>query len=178
MLVAVLWHCMWGRGREGAMALAPLSARFQSLPLLPTMKPGPSRADSQVHGPVHTLGPCGSLQWTLLWGWESLPLPPQPLRASPTRGPRPHSLFRFSAVPPHLSMCKCEATGSASCRTACSIRSTIRHLAAKLSWVLSTPAANLFPSYRSEWMILLYLLGCRTSMQFNFLSLLVGFFCF
>ena len=25
-------------------------------------------------GFVYVLGPCGSLQWTLLWGWESLPL--------------------------------------------------------------------------------------------------------
>ena len=42
--------------------LAPLSARFQSLPLLPTIKLGPSGADSRVGGLVHALGPCGSLQ--------------------------------------------------------------------------------------------------------------------
>ena len=51
---------MWGRGREGAMAPAPLSAGFQSFPLLPTIKLGPSGADSLVGGLVHTLGPCGS----------------------------------------------------------------------------------------------------------------------
>ena len=39
---------MWGRGREGALALAPLFARLQSLPPLPTIKLGPSGADSQV----------------------------------------------------------------------------------------------------------------------------------
>ena len=44
------------------MALYPLSAGFQSLPLLPTIKLGPSGADSQVGGLVHALGPCGSLQ--------------------------------------------------------------------------------------------------------------------
>ena len=59
------------------MALALLSAGFQSLPLLPTIKLGPSGAVSWVGRLVHALGPCGSLQWTLLWGWEFLLLPPQ-----------------------------------------------------------------------------------------------------
>ena len=44
------------------MAVAGLSAGFQSLPLLPTRKLGPSGADSQVGGFVYILGPCGSLQ--------------------------------------------------------------------------------------------------------------------
>ena len=57
---------MWGRGREGAMALAPLSAGFQSLPPLLTIKLGPSGADSRAGGFVYLLGPCGSLQGTLL----------------------------------------------------------------------------------------------------------------
>ena len=48
------------------MALASLSARFQSLPLLPIFKLGPSDAASQVGGFVYVLGPCGSLQGTLL----------------------------------------------------------------------------------------------------------------
>ena len=79
---------MWGRGWEGAMALAPLSAIFQSLPLLPTIKLGPSGADSRVGGLVHTLGPCGSLQGPLLWGWEFLLLPPQPPWVFSIRGLR------------------------------------------------------------------------------------------
>ena len=62
------------------MAIAPLSAGFQSLPPLPTSKVGPSGADSHVGGFVYILGPCGSLQWTLLQGWEFLPLLPQPPR--------------------------------------------------------------------------------------------------
>ena len=49
--------------------------------------------------------------------------------------------------------------------------------AAALLWLLSAPAACLCPSYWSVWMLLLYFLGCRTSMQFNFLSVLVVF-CF
>ena len=41
---------MWGRGLEGAVALASLSAGFQSLSLLPTIKLDPSGADSRVGG--------------------------------------------------------------------------------------------------------------------------------
>ena len=48
------------------MPPAQLSADFQSLPLLPTNKLGPSGADSQVGGLVYVLGPCRSLQQTLL----------------------------------------------------------------------------------------------------------------
>ena len=51
-----------GGVREGTMPLASLSAGFQSLPLLPTIKLGPSGADSRVGGLVYVLGPCGSLQ--------------------------------------------------------------------------------------------------------------------
>ena len=60
------------------MPLAPLSAGFHSGPRLPRIKLGPSGADSRVGGFVYILAPCGSLQWTLLWGWEFLPLLPQP----------------------------------------------------------------------------------------------------
>ena len=42
------------------MAPASLSPGVQSLPLLPTIKLGPSGADSGVGGLVHALGPCGS----------------------------------------------------------------------------------------------------------------------
>ena len=62
-------HCgtVHGGGvRERTMALAPLSAGFQSLPPLPISQLGPSGADSQVGGFVYVLGPCGSLQQTLL----------------------------------------------------------------------------------------------------------------
>ena len=38
------------------------------------------------------------------------------------------SLFLSSAIPPGLSMHEYGAAGSASCRTACPVRSTIRHL--------------------------------------------------
>ena len=67
------------------MPLAQLLASFQSLPLLPTSKLGLSGADSQVGGLMHISGPPGSLQWTLLWGWEFLS-PAQPLQVFTARG--------------------------------------------------------------------------------------------
>ena len=88
MLVPGLWSCTWGRGPEGAMAPASLSSGFQSFTPIPTIKLGPSGAGSPVGGLVHTLGPCGSLQRPLLWGWESLLLLPQPPRALSIRGLR------------------------------------------------------------------------------------------
>ena len=56
-MLAALYCCTWGRGQEGAMALAPLSARFQSFPPLPTIKLGPSGAAARVGGLVHTCAP-------------------------------------------------------------------------------------------------------------------------
>ena len=55
-----------GEVQEGTVPLVKLSASFQSLPWLPTIKLGPSGADSWVDGSVYILGPCGSLQRTLL----------------------------------------------------------------------------------------------------------------
>ena len=77
----MLLHCDTVCGeavQERTMVLAPLSAGFQSLPPLPTSKVGLSGADSWVGGFVYVLGCCGSLQWTLLWGWKFLLLLPQP----------------------------------------------------------------------------------------------------
>ena len=81
------------------MAPAPLSTRFQSFTLLPTIKPGPSGAGSGVGGLVHPPGPCGSLQRPLLRGWESLFLTPQPPRAFSIRGLR----LYFPALEPWVT---------------------------------------------------------------------------
>ena len=53
--------------------------------MLPTIKLGPSGADSRVRGFVNVRGSCGSVQRTLLWGWEFL-LPPQPPQVFSVRG--------------------------------------------------------------------------------------------
>ena len=77
---ADLWCSMWGRGprrNNATTPLARLSAGFHSLPPLLMSILGPSGADSWVGGFVCLLGACWSLQQTLPWGWEFLPLPPQ-----------------------------------------------------------------------------------------------------
>ena len=55
-----------GGVREETVPLALLSAGFQSLPHLPTIKLGLSGADSQVGGLVYILGSCGLPKHTLL----------------------------------------------------------------------------------------------------------------
>ena len=142
-------RCTWGRGREGAMALASHSSGFQSLPPLPTIKLGPSGAGSRVGGLVHALGPCGSLQQPLLWGWESLLLLPQPPWVFSIRGLRLYFpalepwVVRSASLPticPGLSVCECGATGSASGGTACPIHPHSTSLGpATATWVLSAP---------------------------------------
>ena len=130
MLVAVLW----GRGWEGPVVPASLSARFQSLPPLPTIKLGPSGADSQVCGLVHALGPYASLQWTLLWGWEFLLLPPQLPQVCSVRGLR----LYFSELDPWVAL---SVAGSASCCLALPAPQSTASLgptATVLLWVLST----------------------------------------
>ena len=82
-------HCGAACGRgvwEGTISLAGLPASFQSLSPQPPSKLGPSGADSQVCGFVYILRPCGSLQWTLLLGWEFLSRPLQPPQVFPVRG--------------------------------------------------------------------------------------------
>ena len=175
------------------MEPVPLPARFQSLPLLPTIKLGPPAPDSRVGGPVHALGPCGSLQPPLLWGWEFLLLLPQPPQVFSIRGLRlyfhalepwvawsallSHQTSRFIYAqnwgrrvhqPPRSGVCQLQP--GLPC-------STIHHLAGSASCHVASPAARLHPSYQSGWMFLLYLLGCWTSIQFDFLSVLVVF-CF
>ena len=65
------------------MVLASLSTRIKSLPLLPTIKLGPSGAGSQVGGLVHALGPCGVSPMTS----------PVRLGVSPAAAPTPRDIF-------------------------------------------------------------------------------------
>ena len=55
-----------GEGLRGTNAACSALPHLQSLPPLSTSKLGPSGADSWVGGLVYILGPCGSLQRTLL----------------------------------------------------------------------------------------------------------------
>ena len=178
------------------MVLVPLSASFQSVPLLPTIKLGPSGAASQLGGFVYVLGPCESLQWPLLWDWEFLLLTPQPPWVFLVRGlrlyfPTLEPWVARSALLPHSSSqfiyvwmwdCRgCQPPPSGVCQLQPGLpHSTIRrHLSGSASRHLSLSpcclAAHLCPTYQSGWVFLLYLLGCHTSVQFNFLSVLVVF---
>ena len=103
---------MWGRGLRG------------------------SSAASRVGGLVCVLGPCGSLQWTLLWGWEFLLLPPQPPQ-----------VFSFSGLRRYFPMLELwvvwSVTGSTSCclpgqLQLCLPLSTICHISGSASHCLAT----------------------------------------
>ena len=175
-------HCgaVCGRGvQEGTMLLAPLwlLASFQSLPLLPISKLGPSGADSP--------GGWVCVRSRILW--VSLTKYPVRLGVSPAAStligifsqrfwdfislcwnPGLHGLSCSPVVPPGLSVLECGTTQSTN---HCLTRSSSRPLAMSPLY----PAAHLCPSYQSGWLFLLYLLGCCTSIQFDFLSVLVVF---
>ena len=113
------------------MALARLSAGFQLLSLLPTIKLVPSGAAFRVDG------------WACACSrplWVSPTTSPVRLGVSPAATSTPKGVFiqRFEAlfpgaralgcsllhsptIPPGLSVCECGATGSVSCCTACPI---------------------------------------------------------
>ena len=120
--MSLCYGAICGRGIwEGTMPLAWLLSSFQSLPPLPTSQLGPSGGDSLEGGFVYILGPCGSLQWILLWDWEFLPplLPPQIFTARGFEAffscAGTHGVSRFPVVPPSLSARKCGTAWSASC---------------------------------------------------------------
>ena len=79
------------------MVLAPLSAGFQSLPPLPTIKLSLSSADSQVGGLVHALGPSPTTS-------------PVRLGVSPAATSTPTGVFnqRFEALFPRAGALGCE----------------------------------------------------------------------
>ena len=121
---------MWGRGPRGNSTACSASV-WLSVTSSTTHKQilGSPGVDSQVGGVVYLLGPCGSLQWTLLWGWAFLPLP-QPPQVFSVRGfealsppcwnPGLCSLSHSPVVPPGLSAGKCGTACSASCHLASS----------------------------------------------------------
>ena len=115
-------------------------------------KLGPSGTDSQVGGFVYILGPCGSLQGTVLFGWEFY-WPPEPSQVFTARG--------FEAFFSHTGTLGCvvclapqlflpvdlhanvwlPATTSPAWSSSC-------HLAV-------SPLSHGCPSYQSRWMFLL-----------------------
>ena len=163
---------------EGAMVLPPLSATFQTLPPLPISKVGPSGADSCVGRFAYVLGPCGSLQGTLLWGWEFLPLPPQP--------PRGFQSVVWGFISPAL-----EPWGCVVCFPLCSswfisawmwdhpVRNLLPRFALFSTNVLSPlcPAVGLRPSYQSDECVFFSSLIVRLPYSSIFCQFWL-FFCF
>ena len=161
------------------MVLALLSAGFQSLPPLPMIKLGPSPAAFRVGGLVHALGLCGSLQRTLLWGWEFLLLP-RPPQVFSVRGLR----LYFPGLEPWVGR---SVSGSTRCclpgqLQLCLPCSTICHLTGSASRHLAM--SPLHPSYRSGWVFFFISLVvrlpyssifCQFSLFFVF-KLLLSFF--
>ena len=143
------------------MALAWLSASFQSVPLLPTSKLGPSGADSQVCRLVYVLGPLG-LSIELSYEARSFSCHLNPHRFPelevlrlyfPALDPGLCGLSCSPVVPPNLSTCECGTTHSASHCLALSTSQCLAHPgppAATLPSILSTLDAHLHPSYQSE----------------------------
>ena len=85
--LAVLWCSLWGRGPRGNSATCPLCWLSVTFPTTHSQI-GPFWCGFPVGRLVYVLGPCGSLQRTLLWGWEFLLLLPQPPQVFSTRGLR------------------------------------------------------------------------------------------
>ena len=160
------------------MPLAELLASFQSLPQLPISKLGPSGADSQVCGFLYILGPCGSLQWSLLWGWEC-PHLPQPPQVSVTRGfeayfPLEHGVVRSVSspvVPPSLSACKFGTAQSTSCRLAMSpLCFGCPFLALLQVWINVSSLTPWLSDFHTVWF------SGSSGYFFLFLNLLLSFF--
>ena len=178
-----------GEGLRGSNGACSTLCWISVTPSTTHNQTGALSADSQVGGLVHALGPCESLQQTLLWGWESFPLAPLPPQVFSVGGLRlyfpelePWAVRSVSLPPLFLPVYLCTKVGLRGLLVvplpAPFIPQSSMSLGpAMLPWVLSLPAACLRPSYWSGWMFLLYLLRCWTSMQFDFLSVLVVF-CF
>ena len=171
------------------MALAPLSAGFQSLPLLPTIKLVPSGADSRV-GKLVTHPPRDPCSRPL---WVSPTTSPVRLGVSPAAAPTPTGILnqRFEALfpqagalgyavcfAPHhlsgLSVRECGAAGSASGETACPIRPTLRQSQSRHSHASPLRPGCPSPPLLPVWMNVYFLFPwCWTYLLFDFLSVLV-----
>ena len=165
------------RGSNGTCStLCPISAT----PSTSQNQIGPLWCWFPMGGLVHALGTCGSLQRPLLWGWEFLPLQPQPPQVFSIRGlrlyfPNAGGLGCEVCFAPcrFLPIYLCGNVGPRGLLPTCPISPTVCQ---SRSWshsgnaVLSTcPSPPLLPvwmnvSFLSSW--------CWTSLPFDFLSVL------
>ena len=145
------------------MVLAALSARFQSLPPPPT----------NWALLVLILGPCGSLQWTLLWSWEFLLLLPQP-----------QEVFSISGLRLYFPDIELWVVQSVTLSTSCSFAhstppsaTSLGPPATALPWVLSTPPTGLDEcSTLSDWLLDFHQFDFQQFWLFFVFKLLLSFF--
>ena len=128
-----------GEGSERAQChLLCCHPTFHHFPCFPQVGCALSGADLQVGGFVYVLGPCGSLQWTLLWSWEVFLLP-TPHRCFYSLGfwvfsfllwsPGFCGLSRYPVVPPGLSVLECGTAHVVHQLLPCPCQSTSHRLA-------------------------------------------------
>ena len=137
---------MWGRGPIGSIGTCSTLCLFSVTP-------------SATHNQIRPHWCCFPSEWVCVRSgtlWVSPKNSPVRLGVSPTAASTPTGVFnqRFEALFPCA-----RALGYAVCHPVAAIP--------------LSPAARLHPSYRSGRMFLLYLLGCWTSIQFDFLLVLV-----
>ena len=131
---------------------------------------------------MHALGPYGSLQGTLLWGWEFLLLPPQPPWVLSIRGlrlyfpiwsPRLRGLLRS---PPFVLVYLCTSVGPQGLLVVRLPALFVPHSGSLgLPWPhQSSPSRCPSLSLLPVWMYVSFLsTWCWTSLPFDFLSVLV-----
>ena len=168
------------------MALAPLCP-FSGTPSTTHNQIGPSSAASRVGGFVYILGPCGSFQQTLLWGWEFLLLAPQPPQVFSIRALR----LYFPKLEPWVVR---SVAGSTSCCLSrqlqlCPPCSTIHHLTGSASRLLAAsplcpgcPSPPFLPvwmnvSSLSPWLLDFHTVRFSVSSRFLFLNCCPSFDC-
>ena len=141
----------WGGIGEGPMLLPWLIPAFSYFPQLPTSWMCPFRCWFPVAGFVYILGPCGPLQWTLLWNWEweFLPLP-QASQIFTVRG--------FEALPSCAGTLGCMVCDTPQLFLPAYLHTNVGYPglpATTLSCVLTKLAPHLCLSYQFGWMLLL-----------------------
>ena len=150
---------MWGRGPRGNNGTCSALSWFSVTAPATHKQTGPFWCWFPGGWFVYILGPCGSLQWTLVWGWDFLPLPPQSLWVFSVSGfealfSHTRTLGYAMCLAPQLFLPVYLHTnmGPPPLPAGTLLAHSSSHCLAMSSLCL---AAHLRPSYRSGWMFLL-----------------------
>ena len=136
---------------------------------------------------MYVLGPCGPLQWTLLWGWGGRGWGSKCYTSIPTGfysqrfwgfislcwNPGLCSLFRSPVVPPSLSACKCGTAWSTSCHVTHPVLQPLPCRTFCLSLLPVWMNVSSFTPWFSDFHTVRF---CGSSGYLLFLNLLLSFF--